>query len=48
MKLWLQPMVFIIHLSDAMFIYQADAQPGNLLVTSAAVAIEQLGLWPTQ
>jgi PAT family beta-lactamase induction signal transducer AmpG len=43
LKAWLWPMVCIIHLPDAMFIYLACAQPNNLLVISAAVALEQFG-----
>jgi PAT family beta-lactamase induction signal transducer AmpG len=43
LKAWLWPMVFIIHLPDAMFIYLAYAQPDNLFVISAAVAVEQFG-----
>jgi PAT family beta-lactamase induction signal transducer AmpG len=43
LKAWLWPMVCIIHLPDAMFIYLAYAQPNNLLVISAAVAVEQFG-----
>ena len=43
LKSWLWPMVCIIHLPDAMFIYLAYAQPDNLVVISAAVAVEQFG-----
>jgi PAT family beta-lactamase induction signal transducer AmpG len=43
LKFWLWPMVCVIHLPDAMFIYLAYAQPDNLFVISAAVAIEQFG-----
>jgi len=43
LKSWLWPMVCIIHLPDAMFIYLAYAQPGSLLLISAAVAVEQFG-----
>jgi len=43
LKFWLWPMVCIIHLPDAMFIYLAYAQPDNLAVISAAVAVEQFG-----
>jgi len=43
LRAWLWPMVCIIHLPDAMFIYLAYAQPDNLFVISAAVAIEQFG-----
>src|SRR5205814_7000118 len=43
LKSWLWPMVCIIHLPDAMFIYLAYAQPGSLLLISAAVSVEQFG-----
>jgi len=43
LKFWLWPMVLIIHLPDAMFIYLAAAQPDNLALISAAVAVEQFG-----
>jgi PAT family beta-lactamase induction signal transducer AmpG len=43
LKAWLWPMVFIIHLPDAMFIYLAYGQPDSLFVISAAVAVEQFG-----
>jgi PAT family beta-lactamase induction signal transducer AmpG len=43
LKSWLWPMVLIIHLPDAMFIYLAYAQPDNLAVISLCVAIEQFG-----
>jgi PAT family beta-lactamase induction signal transducer AmpG len=43
LKFWLWPMVCIIHLPDAVFIYLAYAQPDNLFVISACVAVEQFG-----
>jgi MFS transporter, PAT family, beta-lactamase induction signal transducer AmpG len=43
LKFWLWPMVFIIHLPDAMFIYLSYVQPESLAVIGAAVAIEQFG-----
>jgi PAT family beta-lactamase induction signal transducer AmpG len=43
LKCWLWPMVLAIHLPDAVFIYLAYAQPHNLAVISAAVAVEQFG-----
>ncbi len=43
LKYWLWPMVFIMHLPDAMFIYLAYAQPDSLLVINLCVAIEQFG-----
>jgi len=36
-------MVCIIHLPDAVFIYLAYAQPDNLFIISACVAVEQFG-----
>jgi PAT family beta-lactamase induction signal transducer AmpG len=43
LKFWLWPMVLIIHLPDAVFIYLAYAQPDNLAVISTAIAVEQFG-----
>jgi len=43
LKAWLWPMVLIIHLPDAAFIYLAAAQPDNLAIISLAVAVEQFG-----
>jgi PAT family beta-lactamase induction signal transducer AmpG len=43
LKRWLWPMVLIIHLPDAAFIYLAYAQPDNLAVISTAIAVEQFG-----
>jgi PAT family beta-lactamase induction signal transducer AmpG len=43
LKAWLWPMVLIIHLPDAMFIYLAYAQPDNLAVINLCVAVEQFG-----
>lgn len=43
LKRWLWPMVLIIHLPDAAFIYLAYAQPENLLLISTAIAVEQFG-----
>jgi PAT family beta-lactamase induction signal transducer AmpG len=43
LKRWLWPMVCMMHLPDAVFIYLAYAQPANLAVISAAVAVEQFG-----
>jgi MFS transporter, PAT family, beta-lactamase induction signal transducer AmpG len=43
LKFWLWPMVFVMHLPDAMFIYLAYAQPDNLALISLGVAIEQFG-----
>ncbi len=43
LKFWLWPMVFIIHLPDAMFIYLSQVQPTNFYFINAAVALEQFG-----
>ena len=43
LKFWLWTMVCVIHLPDAVFIYLAYAQPDNLAVISACVAVEQFG-----
>lgn len=43
LKAWLWPMVCIIHLPDAAFIYLAYAQPDSIAVISACVAVEQFG-----
>jgi MFS transporter, PAT family, beta-lactamase induction signal transducer AmpG len=43
LKTMLWPMVLIMHLPDAMFIYLSYAQPGNIAVISSCVAIEQFG-----
>ncbi|MSU59232.1 MAG: MFS transporter [Pedosphaera sp.] len=43
LKSWLWPMVLIIHLPDAIFIYLATVQPDNLWTISACVAVEQFG-----
>lgn len=43
LKFWLWPMVFIIHVPDAAFIYLAYTQPESLNVISAMVALEQFG-----
>ncbi len=43
LKTWLWPMVCIIHIPDAIFIYLAYAQPDNLMLIAAAVAVEQFG-----
>lgn len=43
LKKWLWPMVLIIHLPDAAFIYLAYAQPTNLAIISTAIAVEQFG-----
>jgi PAT family beta-lactamase induction signal transducer AmpG len=43
LKAWLWPMVLIMHLPDAMFVYLAYAQPDNFPVINLSVAIEQFG-----
>ena len=43
LKFWLWPMVFAMHLPDAVFVWLAYAQPGNLALISAGVAVEQFG-----
>ncbi len=43
LKFWLWPMMLAIHLPDAVFIWLACAQPQNLFVVGAGVAVEQFG-----
>ncbi len=43
LKFWLWPMLLAIHLPDAVFIWLAHAQPGNIFTIGAGVAIEQFG-----
>lgn len=43
LRAWLWPMLFAIHLPDAVFIYLAYAQPASLAVIQACVVIEQFG-----
>jgi PAT family beta-lactamase induction signal transducer AmpG len=43
LKAWLWPMLFAIHLPDAVFIYLAYAQPSNLAVVQLCVMVEQFG-----
>ncbi len=43
LKFWLWPMLFAIHLPDAVFIWLSTAQPQNLAAIGAGVAIEQFG-----
>ena len=43
LRAWIWPMVFVMHLPDAVFIYLSYAQPDNLVVISACVAMEQFG-----
>jgi PAT family beta-lactamase induction signal transducer AmpG len=43
LRFWLWPMAFAIHLPDAIFIYLAYAQPSDLRLIGACLAIEQFG-----
>ena len=43
LKFWLWPMLLAIHLPDMVFIWLAYAQPQNLSVIGAGVAVEQFG-----
>jgi PAT family beta-lactamase induction signal transducer AmpG len=43
LKFWLWPMVLIMHLPDAMFVYLAYAQPDNFAIINLCVAVEQFG-----
>ena len=43
LKAWLWTMVCIIHIPDAVFIYLAYAQPDNLAIVTACIALEQFG-----
>ena len=43
LKKWLWPMLFAIHVPDAVFIYLAFAQPENIWVIQAGIALEQFG-----
>ncbi len=43
LKRWLWPMVLIMHLPDAMFVYLAYAQPDNFFTINFCVAVEQFG-----
>ncbi len=43
LKAWLWPMLFAIHLPDAVFIYLAHAQPTSLPLIQLCVAVEQFG-----
>jgi PAT family beta-lactamase induction signal transducer AmpG len=43
LKAWLWPMLFAIHLPDAIFIYLAYAQPTHLGLVQLCVAVEQFG-----
>jgi MFS transporter, PAT family, beta-lactamase induction signal transducer AmpG len=43
LRAWLWPMVIVMHLPDAVFIYLSYARPENLNLTAACVALEQFG-----
>ena len=43
LKVWIWPMVFIMHLPDLAFIYLSHYQPVSFYVITAAVAVEQFG-----
>jgi PAT family beta-lactamase induction signal transducer AmpG len=43
LKYWLWPMVFSMHLPDAVFVYLAYAQPDNFALINLCVAVEQFG-----
>lgn len=43
LRAWIWPMVVIMHLPDAVFIYLSHAQPGNLALICSCVALEQFG-----
>jgi PAT family beta-lactamase induction signal transducer AmpG len=43
LRAWLWPMVIVMHLPDAVFIYLSQAQPHNLKIISACIALEQFG-----
>ncbi len=43
LRAWLWPMLLAIHVPDAVFIYLAYAQPGNVAVIQACVVAEQFG-----
>jgi PAT family beta-lactamase induction signal transducer AmpG len=43
LKFWIWPMVCIIHVPDAAFVYLSYAQPDSLAVITACVAVEQFG-----
>jgi len=43
LKLWLWPMVLIMHLPDLIFVYLSHALPQSLWLVGSAVALEQFG-----
>jgi len=43
LRAWIWPMVIIMHLPDAVFIYLSHARPLSLLLIASGVALEQFG-----
>ncbi len=43
LKFWLWPMLFAIHLPDAVFIWLSYVQPENIFAIGAGLAVEQFG-----
>jgi PAT family beta-lactamase induction signal transducer AmpG len=43
LRYWLWPMVLIIHVPDAVFVYLSAVQPSSLWLITGAVALEQFG-----
>jgi PAT family beta-lactamase induction signal transducer AmpG len=43
LRAWLWPMVFVMHLPDAAFVYLSYVQPESLPIIGACVALEQFG-----
>jgi MFS transporter, PAT family, beta-lactamase induction signal transducer AmpG len=43
LRAWLWPMVVVMHLPDAVFLYLSSAQPQNLLTIGSCLALEQFG-----
>jgi PAT family beta-lactamase induction signal transducer AmpG len=43
LRAWLWPMVIVMHLPDAVFVWLSSAQPQNLGVIATGVALEQFG-----
>jgi PAT family beta-lactamase induction signal transducer AmpG len=43
LRAWIWPMVLVMHLPDAVFIYLSFARPENLALISSCVALEQFG-----
>jgi MFS transporter, PAT family, beta-lactamase induction signal transducer AmpG len=43
LRAWIWPMVFVMHLPDAVFVYLSYGQPAHLGLISGCVALEQFG-----